>query len=74
KNYNDNIAIGITHIDENKESSLQQYRNWLAENELRYPLFFIDAREQEQILMMVESLIASLEVKVGATSQGKDHA
>ncbi|PIL64558.1 GTP-binding protein, partial [Acinetobacter baumannii] len=38
------------------------------------PLFFIDAREQEQILMMVESLIASLEVKVGATSQGKDHA
>ncbi|NUF51558.1 GTP-binding protein, partial [Acinetobacter seifertii] len=63
-----------THIDENKESSLQQYRNWLTENELQYPLFFIDAREQEHILMMVESLIASLEVKVGATSQGKDHA
>ncbi len=36
--------------------------------------FFIDAREQEQILMMVESLIASLEVKVGSTSQGNDHA
>jgi len=74
KNYNDNIAIGITHVDENKESSLQQYRHWIKANGLSYPLFFIDAREQEQILMMVESLIASLEVKVGLTSQGNDHA
>lgn len=39
-----------------------------------HTLFFIDAREQEQILMMVESLIASLEVKVGSTSQENDHA
>ncbi|MHC3123854.1 GTP-binding protein [Acinetobacter sp. GN11] len=74
KNYNDNIAIGITHVDENKESSLQQYRHWIKANGLSYPLFFIDAREQEQILMMVESLIASLEVKIGLTSQGNDHA
>ncbi|CAI3124562.1 hypothetical protein MWMV17_MWMV17_03687 [Acinetobacter calcoaceticus] len=74
KNYNDNIAIGITHIDENKESSLQQYRNWIKANELTYPLFFIDAREQEHILMMVESLIASIEVKVGSVPQGNNHA
>ena len=74
QNYNDNIAIGITHADENKESSLQQYRNWIKAKGLPYPLFFIDAREEEQILMMVESLIASLEVKVGLTSKGNDHA
>ncbi len=40
KNYNDNIAIGITHVDENKESSLQQYRHWIKANALPYPLFF----------------------------------
>ncbi len=74
KNYNDNIAIGITHVDENKESITSTISSLDKSKCTTIPSFFIDAREQEQILMMVESLIASLEVKVGSTSQGNDHA
>ena len=67
KNYNDNIAIGITHVDENKGQSTTMYREWLTQNNYQYPLFFIDARKQEHILLMIESLITTLEVNLKAT-------
>ena len=43
------------------------YREWLTQNNYQYPLFFIDARKQEHILLMIESLIATLEVNLKAT-------
>ena len=33
-----------------------------------YPPFFIDARKQEHVLLMIESLIAALEVNLKATN------
>jgi len=68
KDYTQNISIGITHIDENKEQSTSIYRDWLIQNDYQYPLFFIDARKQEHILLMIESLIAALEVNLKATN------
>ena len=68
KSYNKNISIGITHIDENKTHSTTTYRDWLIKNKYDYPLFFIDAREKEHILLMIESLIANLEVNFKAMS------
>lgn len=68
KDYTRNIAIGITHVDENKEHSTSIYREWLIQNEYQYPLFFIDARKQEHVLLMIESLIAALEVNLRATN------
>ncbi|MDU7369165.1 MAG: GTP-binding protein, partial [Acinetobacter baumannii] len=37
-------------------------------NQYSYPLFFIDARKTDHILLIVESLIASLEVNYNLTS------
>ena len=68
KSQSNNIAIGITHIDQNKEKSLSIYRDWLKQNQYSYPLFFIDARKTDHILLIVESLIASLEVNYNLTS------
>ena len=68
KDYTKNISIGITHVDENKEHSTSIYREWLIQNEYQYPLFFIDARKQEHVLLMIESLIAALEVNLRATN------
>lgn len=66
KQYNQNIAIAITHVDENRTQPFSIYRQWLSENDHQYPLFFIDAREHQHILLMVESLITALEVNVHA--------
>ena len=57
-----NIAIGITHTDQHKEKSSSIYREWLIKNDYSHPLFFIDARQTDDVLLMIESLIASLEV------------
>lgn len=41
KQYGENIAIGITHIDEETSKSTHQYREWLLENNMNYPLFLL---------------------------------
>ena len=38
------------------------YKDWLLQNELFAPLFFIDARTKEDVLLLLEALITSIEV------------
>ena len=59
----DNIVIGITHIDANKNVPSTLYHDWLQSNNLNYPLFFIDAREKNDILLLLEALMTSVEFK-----------
>lgn len=63
KDHSDNIAIGITHVDENLSQSTHQYREWLLKNQLNHPLFFIDARKKEDVLMLIETLVTKLEIE-----------
>lgn len=58
-----NIIIGITHVDEDSQQLLKKYRNWLTMQQLNYPLFAIDAREKDDVLLLVEVLIARAEVE-----------
>lgn len=63
QNYTDNIAIGITHTDEiktNRDTSI--YKDWLIQQDLYSPLFFIDSRKKEDVLLLLEALITSVEV------------
>ncbi len=56
------MVIGVTHV-ENMSSSdpLERYHQWLAEKGLVLPIFAIDARERDDVILMIEALIASLE-------------
>lgn len=63
KSYGENIVIGITHVDENTETSTHQYRTWLTENNLNYPLFLVDTRLKDHVLLLIETLITTLEIK-----------
>jgi hypothetical protein len=58
-------VIAITHIDRKPERTLSIYREWLANRKLNYPLFFVDARQQDDVLLLVETLIATIEVHYG---------
>lgn len=62
--YTNNIAIGITHIDTKSERSTTMYREWLNQKQLSYPLFHIDAREDKDVRLLVETLIATIEVNL----------
>lgn len=63
--FGNNIVIAITHIDRKPERTLSIYRDWLANKGLNYPLFFVDARQREDVLLLVETLIATIEVHYG---------
>lgn len=62
--YTDNIVIGITHVDEKTERPTTIYREWMDQKGKCYPLFYVDARKREDVLLLVEALIASMEVNL----------
>ena len=61
--YSNNIVIGVTHLDEKKEQLLKIYYDWMTINNCHFPLFAVDARQKDDVLFMIETLIASLEVQ-----------
>lgn len=60
--YTNHIAIGITHADCNPNRSTHIYYDWLQQNNLFNPLFMIDARKKEDILLLIEALLTSIEI------------
>lgn len=58
------VVIGITHIDGSDNCSLAPYRDWQIKNNKEYPMFAIDARQRSDVLLLIETVIASLEVQL----------
>lgn len=56
------VVIGVTHSDESAEPSLQKYHDYLLQKRLFFPIFEIDARNKADVVVLVESLVAMLEV------------
>ncbi len=65
KEYVNNIVVGVTHVDENPQQLLKQYKDWMSLNQVNMPIFAVDARKQDDVLLMVEALIARAEVEFG---------
>lgn len=61
--YGENIVIGITHLDEQDDEMLKIYRDWMKTHQYHYPLFAVDARQRDDVLLMIEALIATVEVQ-----------
>ena len=64
KAFSTHIVIGITHVDVVKDRDNRIYQQWMAKQDKLHPLFFIDAREKKDVLLMLETLIAKIEVKL----------
>lgn len=60
--YGQNIVIGITHLDEYHDQKLKIYHDWMRLHQKKYPIFAVDARKKEDILLMLETLMVSFEV------------
>ena len=56
------MVIGVTHVDNmSANDPLERYHQWLMEKEMVLPIFAIDARERDDVILMVEALVASME-------------
>ncbi|MCG2573255.1 ATP/GTP-binding protein [Acinetobacter sp. ME22] len=64
KNYTNNLVIGISHTDLYQEQLLKIYRDYMQLHHCYYPIFIVDAREKTDILMLVETLIANIEIEL----------
>ena len=62
KSKSPNIIIGITHIDKRTQHNTSIYQEWLNALEISIPLFFIDARDKDDVLMLIDTLITQSEV------------
>ncbi len=57
-----NIVIGVTHMDLKPLLTLAMYQQWLEEKNHPYPVFAIDARQREDVLLAIEALMTIVEV------------
>ena len=58
----DNLILAISHVDENTQQLLKKYRNILAMKNIKMPIFVVDPRKKEDIVMLIEVLLARTEV------------
>lgn len=59
--YQGRIVIGISQVDKKPEREFAIYRDWLTANNRNIPIFPVDMRKREDVLLLVEGIIASLE-------------
>lgn len=53
-------VVGVTHIDEDEGLAMNQYYQFFADHNLSFPLFPIDARNEDNVKVLIESMVAML--------------
>lgn len=59
-----NIIVAITHCDMPGYLTLDDAFKILAEQSITFPVFEIDSRKKDDVLLLVETLIASIEAEI----------
>ena len=59
------VAIGVTRMDLGAGPSLEEYHKELRQMKLNPPLFEIDARRPQDVTMLLEALMYSLDPWLG---------
>ena len=54
--------VGISQLDKMPERDFAIYRDWLASQQKNLPVFPVDMRQREDVLLLVDTLIAALEL------------
>ena len=61
KIYEGRIVVGVSQIDKKPELAFDIYRQWLRDNDRNLPIFPVDMRKKNDVLLLVESIIVALE-------------
>lgn len=55
------VVIGVTRMDENKHPTIADYHLQFDKSIIKIPIFEVDARERQDIALLVEALLYSLD-------------
>ena len=59
------IVVGITHCDtDGAHLTLADGHKLLETRDFKFPIYEIDARKRDDVLLLVETLIASIEAEL----------
>ncbi len=61
------VVVGIGHVDMNLHIGLSQYRDILAKQNKNIPMFPVDMRVKDDVLLLIETIVAQLECQVEST-------
>jgi len=61
------LVIGITRMDIQRSPNVQDYRQWATQLSLDAPIFEVDARVRDDVSMLIQSLLLSLDPGVIST-------
>lgn len=50
-------VVGVTHIEQTPGKPLERYHRLLTQRGLTYPVFPVDARESDDVLLMIQALL-----------------
>lgn len=59
--YQGRIVIGVSRVDVKPERPFSIYQDWLEANDINIPVYPVDMRKREDVLLLVETIVASLE-------------
>lgn len=59
--YQGRIVVGVSQIDKNPERGFEVYRQWQRDHERNFPIFPVDMRKKEDVLLLVDTIITALE-------------
>ncbi len=62
KIYRGRIVIGVSQIDKMPERDFAIYRTWLEQNQKNLPIFPVDMRLKNDVLLLVDTILTSLEL------------
>ncbi|MFW2176903.1 MULTISPECIES: GTP-binding protein [unclassified Moraxella] len=62
KIYDGRIVIGVSQVDKMPERDFAIYRDWLDSQQKNIPVFAVDMRKRDDVLLLVDTIIASLEL------------
>lgn len=54
-------VVGVTHVDETADASLDLYHERLRNRSLILPVFKVDARRRDHVITMIEALLATIQ-------------
>ncbi|MCW8194789.1 GTP-binding protein [Proteobacteria bacterium 005FR1] len=55
-------VVAVTHSDISDSPSLQDFHRYLGSKQMPCPVFQVDARDREQVLLLIDSMMAILDV------------
>ena len=55
------MVVGITRMELGKGLKLEEYRDVLTGFDLNIPVFEVDARQHDDVMMLVQALLYSLD-------------